>query len=552
MIDTITVILDNKELTFTKGISIEEVVQSLGKEFEFPIIIAKVNHHIRELSYKLMEDCELKLYDLKNKQANSTHISGLTYVLIYAIKELYGKKADISVEHSLDKGIYIKTNFKLTKEKLKEIQEKMKSIINDNLPITKLNIDRLEAIDYFESIGDKTKANVIKYNTDTFITLYRLGNLYNYFYNYMPTKTSQVRDFDLTYIDEEGLVLRFPTIYINDKIKPYEHHPHMFKVFKECHDWAKIMNVETVAELNNSISTSKINDLIKIDETLQSARLLDIAKSINDKKNKIKIVLIAGPSSSGKTTTSRKLCMYLNSFGLNPVVLSMDDYFHDRTDTPVDENGKPDFESLAAIDLKLFDKQIASLLNGEEVNVPTYNFILGKKEYNNKIQITKKDIIVIEGIHGLDKSILTNISRDKKYKIYISPLTQLKIDNHNRISTTDNRLLRRIVRDSRTRGNDVEYTLKTWKDVRMGEEKYIFPFQDEADVTVNTALIYELAVLRTYVEPILYNVPITSPYYEEAKRLLKFLGLFLSIPSDAIPEDSILREFIGKSYFNSL
>jgi len=275
-----------------------------------------------------------------------------------------------------------------------------------------------------------------------------------------------------------------------------------------------------------------------------------LAKNINSKRKDLKIVLIAGPSSAGKTTTSKKLCMYLKSFGLNPQVISMDDYFVERKDNPVDENGNPDYECLEALDLKLFDKQIEELLSKKKVKIPTYNFALGEKEYKRELCLEEEDILVIEGIHALDKKILTNIPKNKKYKVYISPLTELNMDDHNRVSTTDNRLLRRIIRDNRTRGYNVERTLRIWPSVRAGEEKYIFPFQDEADYTFNSALIYEIGVLKTYVEPLLYSVPSDSEYYEEAKRLLNFLRLFLPIPADAIPQDSILREFVGGSCFS--
>ena len=366
----------------------------------------------------------------------------------------------------------------------------------------------------------------------------------------MPPSTGRLKEFDMTYIKDNGFVLRLPTIYINNKIKEYEHHPNMFKVFKEHRDWAKLINIETSVDLNKIVSTGKIGDLIKINETLQNNRLLNIAKEINDKKNKVKIVLVAGPSSSGKTTTTRKLCMLLQSFGLSPKVISMDDYFVDKKDTPLDEFGKPDYECLEAMDTKLFDKQMASLLKGDKVLMPTYNFSLGIKEYKNEIQIGEKDILLIEGIHALDNRILTNIDRENKFKIYISALTELNMDNHNRICTSDNRLLRRIIRDNRTRNYRVEHTLSLWASVRRGEEKYIFPYQDEADATINSALIYEIGVRKTYVEPLLYSVEADSPYYEEAKRLINFLRLFLPIPADAIPEDSILREFIGGGYFH--
>ena len=550
MIETIEVKVNNKIFKYSKGITVNEILTEHKQDYKYPIILAKINNRLRELSEKIEENSTVEFLDLTSPEGNRTHINGLKLVLLYAVNTLYGKKSKIRVEHSLDKGIYIKTSFKLTEQKLSQIKLIMKEIIKKDLPINKLNIDRLEAINYYNEIGDTTKSGVLKYITDNYITLYRLGNIYDYFYSLMPTKTGQVKDFDLTFIDNNSLLLRFPTVYINDKIKKYQPHPHMFEVFKEYKDWANLIGVEDAVDLNRVVSTGKISDLIKIDETLQSNRLLEIAKEINSKRKKVRIVLIAGPSSAGKTTTSRKLCMYLKSFGLEPKTIGMDDYFVERDHTPKDENGNYDFECLETVDLKLFDKQIQQLLNGETVKVPTYNFGLGRKEFNGTMKLEENDILIIEGIHALDPKILSNISREKKYKIYISPLTELNIDSHNRIPTTDNRLLRRIVRDNRTRDYKVENTLKQWASVRSGEEKYIFPYQDDSDTTVNSAAIYEIGVLKTYVEPLLYSVESSSPYYEEAKRLINSLRVFLPIPSESIPEDAVIREFIGGSYFH--
>ena len=550
MIETIEIIIRGKKYKYSKNITLQEIYKEHQETHQYPIIIAKVNNRLRELSYKLTEDCTVEFLDLTSYEGSRVHISGLIFVLLYVVKKLYGKDADIRVRHSLDKGIYIQTTFKLTEEKLARIKETMKEIIEKDLPITKLMIDRFEAIDYYNKIGDQVKARVLRYITDNYIKLYRLGNLYNYFYTLMPLSTGKVKDFDLTYIKGNGFNLRFPTVYINSKIPKYEHHPKILDVFNRYKEWAKLIKVETTVDLNRIVSTGKISDLIKMDETVQSNRLLFLAKDINDGKDKIKIVLLAGPSSSGKTTTSRKLCMYLKIFGLNPKMISMDDYFLDRKNTPRDKNGNYDFESLEALDLSLFDKQVASLLKGEEVTLPTYNFIIGEKEYQEKMKLEEDDILIIEGIHALDSRILTNIKREKKFKVYIAPLTELNMDNHNRISTTDNRLLRRIVRDNRTRNYPVERTLKQWASVREGEEKYIFPYQDEADAMINSAAIYEIGVLKTYVEPLLYSVENTSPYYEDAKRLINFLRLFLPIPADSIPEDAIIREFVGGSYFH--
>ncbi len=551
MIETIKVNINGQKYNYSKDITINEIYKEHQSKYRYPIILAKVNGRLKELSSHLTDDSNIEFIDLTVKEGNRVHVNGLIFVLQYAVKKLYGQGANIIVQHSLDKGVYIQTTFKLTEEKLENIKLVMKEIIKKDIPITKVTIDRIEAKKYFKSIGDETKAGILKYNTNNYITLYRLGNLYNYFYTLMPTSTGVLKDFDLTYIKGNGFILRFPTVYINDKIPKYEHHPKMFEVFEEFKEWAKIINVKNTVELNRVVSTGKISDLIKMDETLQSNRLLNVAKEINERKSKVKIVLMAGPSSSGKTTTSRKLSMYLKSFGLNPKTIEMDNYFVEKEDTPKDENGNYDFECLEAVDLKLFDKQMSQLLSGEKVLMPTFNFIFGKKEFNTELQLGDKDVLIIEGIHALDSKVLTNISRDKKYKIYISPLTELNMDDQNRISTSDNRLLRRIIRDNRTRNYRVENTLSQWASVRSGEEKYIYPFQDDADATVNSAAIYEFGVLKTYAEPLLYSVESDSPYYEEAKRLLNFLKLFLPIPSESIPADAVIREFIGGSYFHN-
>lgn len=550
MIESIEITINKKKYQYSKGITLEEILMEHQQEYRYPVILARVNNRLKELSEQLKEDSNIEFLDLTSHEGNRVHINGLILVLLYALNTLYGKDGKIRVEHSLDKGLFIKTEFKLTEIRLEKIKEVMKDIIKKDLPITKLNIDRIEAMQYFDEIGEPTKSGVLKYNTDNYITLYRLGNAYDYFYNLMPTSTAKLKNFDLTYLNENSFVLRFPTVYINDKIKKYEHHPHMFDVFAEYKEWANLIGVQNSVDLNRVVSTGKISDLIKMDETLQSNRLLNVAKEINKKRNKVRIVLMAGPSSSGKTTTSRKLCMYLKSFGLHPIAVGMDDYFQERENNPKDENGNYDFECLEAVDLKLFDKQIQQLLNGDKIKTPTYNFETGKKEYHNEMQLEENDILIIEGIHALDPKILSNIPREKKYKIYICPLTCLSMDAHNRIPTTDNRLLRRIIRDNRTRNYRVEDTLKQWASVRNGEEKYIFPYQDESDVTINSAAIYEMGVLKTYVEPLLYSVEPDSPYYEEAKRLINFLRLFLPIPSEAIPEDAVIREFIGGSYFH--
>ena len=549
MIEEVKVTINGKEETVPSGITLLQLSKEYQKDYRFPIILASVNNVYRELSYVVNDPCGITFYDLNSKIGNRAHIAGLTFLLVVAVKEIFGLDANIKVMHSLDKGIYIKTTFPLTETILKSIARKMLKLVEMDLSITKVSVDRISAIHYFESINDLAKAKIMKYNTNTSITLYRLSNYYNYFYGQMPPSTSCLKDFKLTYVDDNGFVLQFPTEYSHNQIKAYTHHPNMFKVFKECRDWTKLMKIETIADLNEVVSHGKIADLIRIDETLQSNRLLNVARKIVDNKKDKKIILLAGPSSSGKTTTTTKLCMYLKSFGLNPKMISMDDYFVDRDKTPVNEKGEKDYECFEAVDNKLLTKQINELLEGKEVLAPIYNFKEGVKEFVKELKFNKDDILLIEGIHALNPKVLKEIPAKNKFKIYLSALTELNIDYHNRFPTTDNRLLRRIIRDNRTRGYNVVDTLKVWNNVRSGEEKYIFPYQDEADATINTALIYELGVLKTYVEPLLYSVDEDSPYYEEAKRLLNVLRLILPIPSESIPDDSIIREFIGGSCF---
>lgn len=546
--DNIKITINDKEFYVKRKTTLAEIANEFQSNYHHPILIAKVNNTLKELNYEITKPKNIEFLDLTSREGNKIHVNALIFILVVSIKELYGAKYDIRVQHSIDKGLYIETNFEITEKRLNDIKEKMNKIIAEERPITKLNVDRLEARDYFSKIGDKAKVNILKYTTNTYITLYKLGEYYDYFYTKMPINTKQVPEFDLTYLQNNGLVLRFPTVYINNQIKDYENHPNMFRVFNECHAWGELMHIKNAADLNALVSTGKVEELIRISETKQSNELLQLAEKIYNNKD-LKIVLLAGPSSSGKTTTSKKLCMFLRSFGVNPAVISMDDYFVEREETPLNEERKPDYECLEAVDLKLFDNQIEKILKGEEVVTPTYNFLTGNKEYNNKIKLGNSDVLVIEGIHALDKRVLTNISKNKIFRIYISALTELNIDNHNYISTTDNRLLRRIIRDNKTRGHGVQRTISTWPDVRSGEEKYIFPYQDNADYTFNSALIYEIGVLKTYAEPLLYAVDPSDSCYEEAKRLINFLGFFLPIPADAIPKDSILREFVGGSFF---
>ena len=547
---TIKLTIEGEKRKVNLGLSLMDLAKDYQDKYKYPIILAKVGNEYHELSDIIDSDKDITFIDLKERRGNLVHINGLIMLLSYAARECFGEDSKIIVKHSIDKGIYIETSFKIDENKCNTLKNKMKELVEKELNIIKCKVDRKEAIEYFDAKKEYSKVELLKYDVTSTVTLYKLGDMYDYFFSLMPYNTKVLKDFDLHYLDEHGLVLLFPTIYI-DGIKKYEHHPKIFEVFKEYQSWASIMKIENIPGLNKIVEQGRADDIIRIDETLQSNRLLNIAKTIVERKG-VKIILIAGPSSSGKTTSCRKLSMYLRSFGLEPKEISMDDYFIDRELNPKDENGEYDFECLEAINTKQFEIDVKKLLDGETITLPKYNFITGKSEKSNdEISLGKNEVIIIEGIHALNEKVLPNIDRSKKFKIYLSPLTILNIDIHNRISLTDSRLLRRIVRDNRTRGYKVEDTLRVWRKVRLGEEKHIFPNQDSADVVFNTAFIYELGVLKTYVEPLLYSVPIDSPYYEEAVRLINMLNTFHPIPSDAVPEDSLLREFIGGSCYNS-
>lgn len=544
----LTVNINGNQQEVDYGVTLESISKNYQENYKYDIIVAKVDGIYKELTETVTKKCEIEFFDLTNRGANQIYLNGLVYLTIYAFKQLFGLNTNLTVNHSLDKGLYIEPTIKITEQDIQNLQNKMKELVTANLPINRMTVSRLEAIDYFKNIGDITKSEIMKYITSTHLTLYKLGDMYDYFYSLMPGNTQVLSHFELTYLNEDGFVLRFPTIYMENGIKPYEHRENVFNLFKDSRNWGKILDIKNVVDLNKKVSNSNIEELIRMDELMKNHGLVELSKKIIEHKD-ARIILIAGPSSTGKTTTTNKLMLCLKSLGKNPKMLSMDDFFVDRSETPLDKDGNPDFERLETVDLKLFEETIQKLLNNEETIIPTFNFLLGEKEYNRKMIMDEDDILLIEGIHALNPKVLENIPKEKKLTIYLSALTELNIDDHVRISTTDNRLLRRIVRDNRTRGNKVEDTLKSWAKVREGEENNIFPYQDEADLTFNTAMIYELGVLKTFVEPLLYSVEPNSPYYNEAVRLINFLRLFLPISSESIPADSILREFIGGGCF---
>ena len=475
--------------------------------------------------------------------------SGLKFIYITAIKELFGINTDVKLLHSLDKGIYTRIDLDLTVDIVKDIKAKMEELVSRDLRFEKITTSRKEAIKYFNEVKEKEKSSMYKQMTGDALTLYNLLNYYNYFYTKMPYSTGIIKSFDLTLTKDKGVMLEYPSTY-DMKIPPYTHMDQVLNVFKEYGRWADTLGVKYVSDVNNIVIEGKIKEFIELNEIKQNNDLLKIASEIEKNLNDIKLVLIAGPSSSGKTTTSKKLSLYLKSKGINPFVLSTDDFFKNRIDTPKNENGEYEYDIPEALDIDLFNEKLTSLIKGEETLLPTYNFLTGEKEYKHApVSLKNRDLIIVEGIHTLNEMLTSKIDRKNKLKIYISPFTPLDLDRHNHVSTVDLRLIRRLVRDYRTRGYNAEETLKNWRVVRRSEEKYIFPYQKEADIVLNTALIYELGVLKTYAVPILFSVSYHSEYYSEALRIINFLKSFLNISDSMLPETALLREFVGGGYF---
>ena len=536
-----------KSYMYPKDITLEDISKDFQENYSETIIMAEVNGRPYELNYKVTDDVTVDFFDLTSPTGNRVYESGLIFVLEKACLNMLN--SEIEVKYSIDKGIYIKTHKKITKEDLDKVSREMKEIVKRNLPIQKNLVNRLEAIEYYKSTKSYDKVNVLKYSVNTNVNLYRLMDIYNYFFSYLPVSTGALKEFKLTYIDQNSFVLRYPNIYYLNKIPVYKHHDKLFNEFKKYDEWSEKLGIENVSSLNNKVTKGSVDDIVLLSENIQNNSLFKIAETIYNNK-KLKLILLAGPSSSGKTTTSKKLELFLKGFGLNPIAISIDNYFLDRDKTPRLPDGSYDFESLNSINVELFNKNLKDLLDGKEVTLPVYNFITGKSELSDEsIKLGEKEILIVEGLHALNEELTYSIDKKNKYKIYLCPLTVLSLDNHNRIRTTDNRLLRRIVRDNRTRGYSASDTLSTWGKVREGEEKYVFPFQDEADVIFNTSLIYELGVLKTYAEPLLYSVEENDPMYKEAVRLLNLLKNILPISNDYIPVDSIVREFVGGGYF---
>lgn len=538
---------------YNEGISYTEIAKDFQDQYDSPIVLVLKNGKLTELFKKVTSDCKIEFLTTKTSPGIEAYRRSATLIMLKAFYDVVGNKNinKISVQYSLSKGYYCTLNskVKLNQELLDKVKIRMNEIVAENAQINKRTIGTTSAIDLFNRHRMYDKEKLFKYRRASKVNIYSLKGFEDYFYGYMIPNTGYVKYFDL-FLYDEGFVLQLPTKENPNVVPEFKPQKNLFNVLKESEKWSETLKIDTVGALNEQISQGNIKDIILVAEALQEKKIAEIATMIAESKDK-KFIMIAGPSSSGKTSFSHRLSIQLKANGLNPHPIGVDDYFINRDITPRDENGNYNFEVLEALDVEQFNKDMLDLLDGKTIKMPTYNFITGKREYKgNTLTLGKDDILVIEGIHGLNDKLSYALPKNSKFKIYISALTQLNIDEHNRISTTDGRLIRRMVRDARTRGISAEETIARWQSVRNGEESYIFPFQEEADVMFNSALIYELSVLKQFAEPLLFGIPSTSPEYVEAKRLLKFLDYFLGVNTEDIPNNSLVREFVGGSCFN--
>lgn len=551
----ICVIIDGEERIldqeYPAGTTYEVIAKQVQGEYPYDIILAKKQGKLVELNKKLGTAQKIEFLTTATNSGHKTYVRGVTLLMLRAFYAVCGDRGlkNVFVKYQIGDSCYCETDgIEITPELLAEVGQYMRELVHRDMPFLKRSVDTEEALEIFQKHGMLDKKRLFEYRRVSRANIYTLDGFEDYYYGYMPPSTGILKYFSLEPYGA-GFMINLPNRKTPDQISAHQPSPKLFHTLQEASNWGKMVNVDTVGALNEVISHGGASDLILVQEALQEKKIAQIAEQIASDPSK-KFIMIAGPSSSGKTSFSHRLSIQLRTLGLNPHPIALDNYFKDRKDTPLDENGNYDFECLEAIDVELFNQQMNRLLAGERVELPTFNFLLGQKEFKGDFkQLKADDILVIEGIHGLNDKLSYTLPGESKFKIYISALTQINIDEHNRISTTDGRLIRRMVRDARTRGASAAHTIGMWPSVRRGEDNYIFPFQEEADVMFNSALIYELAVLKPQAEAILFGIPKDAPEYIEAKRLLKFLDYFISISTEDIPKNSLMREFVGGSIF---
>lgn len=544
----------NSTKSFPEGNSLLTIYTGFNLQMPYGPVSAKVNNKVESLDFRVYYNKDIEFLDITSASGMRTYVRSLCFVLVKAVEELY-PEGSISLEHPVSKGYYCNLHLdrSIGLDDVMRIKQKMQEIIHADIPYLRTECHTEEVVRLFRQRGMLDKAKLLETSGQLYSYYYRLGDTVDYYYGSLVPSTGYLHLFDLVkYYD--GLLLRIPSRSNPNKLEELVKQEKMLEVFQEYHRWNQILGISTVGDFNIACNSGHATDLINVSEALQEKKIARIADEIthrNENGERVKLVLISGPSSSGKTTFSKRLSIQLMTNGMRPYPISLDDYFVNREDTPLDENGKHDFESLYALDLPFFEKQLKALLAGEEVELPRFNFTTGKREMSGKkLRVNEHMILILEGIHALNPALTPNIPAANKYKIYVSALTTILLDNHNYIPTTDNRLLRRIIRDYKYRNYSAEETIARWPSVRAGEDKWIFPYQEYADAMFNSALLFELAVLKENVEPVLRKVPNSCPEYSEAHRLLRFLSYFTPVQDKELPPTSLLREFLGGSSFN--
>lgn len=541
---------DGSSIQVSKGTTLMEISKIADPNPPLPFMGAIVNNTVRDLWEAPEQDCSIVFIDCSNPDGCRMYIRGISMLLAKAVWDLFPGR-DMRFLHSLSKSLYCQwaDNHPVKKEEIKALEQRMRELVKEDVRLIRREITREEAYEIFSRENLKDKVENLKFRRKKTMNSYSCDDYVDYFFGRLPPSTRVLKTFELKYYSP-GLLLRFPSAESPEKVPPYVEQKKLARVYAEHRHWGEILEVSDLASLNKIIMNGEINDLIRVSEALHEKKIARIADLISEQGENLKLILIAGPSSSGKTTFSQRLSVQLRVNGMKPVAISLDDYFVEKDRTPRDELGRYDFDHIEAIDIALFNEHLQQLLQGERVDIPRYDFKTGKRiERHQSLQLSDKNILIVEGIHGLNDRLTESVPIENKYKIYVSALTQLNLDNHNRIPTTDTRIIRRIVRDSQFRNYDALSTIRQWPSVRRGEERFIFPFQEEADVIFNSAIVYELSVLKTFVEPLLREVPSTEPEYAEVKRLLSFTSNFLEVGTDEIPPNSILREFIGAACF---
>lgn len=551
--DNVKVRYKDKQFEYEKDTTLLDISKDFEKDYDNKIIVGTINNRLASLDSKVSKSSDIDFYDVSSALGRRTYIRGLSFLFVKAVKDVIN--ADVKMVCYVDKGIYceILTNNLISEVTVEKIKMRMRDLANESLPITKIMVSRLEAMDYFTKVNQIDKAESLRFISNSTISLYRLDDTLDYFYGILPNNTSYLKSFNVKYIKENKVMLLPPVTFKQDEKIKLDKNESLIEAVEAQSKYLENINIGTSVGLNNAISTGAYGDVIRISESVLNNQLFSVADRISKNKD-VKMVLITGPSSSGKKTTARKLSLFLKTKGFNPIAISVDDFYTDMKDRVLDENGEPEVEKIEAFDTNQFNKKISELLNGKDVVLPKFNFSTGKQELNdkNKVHMSDKSILIVEGIHAFNEKLTEMIPEKNKFKIFIYPITPLNIDNHNLFKSTDNRLLRRIVKDNKTRALSASNTLKAWRRVRKVEEEMIFPYMKEADAVFNSSLIYELGVLKTYAEPLLFSVPEDDPNYDDALRLINIFRVILGIPSDEVPQDSIIREFISGSCFNDL